>query len=685
AVAGRADEALDDLVGFFVNTLVIRTDLTGDPTFTQILERVREAGLGAYGHQDVPFERLVEELAPTRSLARHPLFQVALTAQNDTRTPVDLPGVRTERYGAGRPAAKFDLDITFGETFDAAGAPAGLHGTLTAAADLFDPESAERIVGRLTRVLAAVTADPHLRPGAVDLLDEEERRKVLTEWNETAADTATGTLPELFEAQVVRTPEAPAVVADGFSVSYGELEVRANRLARLLVAEGVGPESVVAVCMERGVDLVVALLGVLKAGGAYLPVDPAYPADRVTFMLQDAGACCAVTSRTAAGSVPETVPTVVVDDPGTTALLAATADAAVAEHERRTTLLPGHPAYVIYTSGSTGTPKGVVVPHRGAVNLLTVRGWETDGSSRVLQFASVGFDAATWELLMALWTGACLVVAPAEELLPGAGLADVVARHGVTHMLLPPAALGVLEPEELAPVATLFSGGDALSGDLISRWAPGRRFVNAYGPTEASVCVTMAGPLAPGDEPAIGRPNANTQAYVLDASLNPVPVGTAGELYVAGEGLARGYLGRPGLTAERFVAHPFGATGERLYRTGDRVRWTRNGQLAFVGRTDDQVKIRGFRIEPGEVQAAVAAHPSVAQAAVTVSEDEAGEKRLVGYVVPAEPDGESSELADSVRLFVGDRLPGYMVPSGIVVLDALPLSVNGKLDRAALP
>ncbi|MFF5307667.1 amino acid adenylation domain-containing protein [Streptomyces sp. NPDC013161] len=685
AVAGRTDEALDDLVGFFVNTLVMRTDLSGDPTFTQILERVRETGLGAYGHQDVPFERLVEELAPTRSLARHPLFQVALTAQNDARTTVDLPGVRTERYGAGRPAAKFDLDITFGETFDAVGAPAGLRGALTAAADLFDPESAERIAGRLLRVLAAMTADPQLRPRAVDLLDEEERRKVLTEWNDTAADTATGTLPELFEARVVRSPGAPAVVADGFSVSYGELDARANRLARLLVAEGVGPESVVAVCMERGVDLVVALLGVLKAGGAYLPVDPESPAERIAFMLSDAGASCAVTSRAVAGTVPATVPTVVVDDPGTTARLAATADAAVAPHERRTTLLRAHPAYVIYTSGSTGTPKGVVVPHAGAVNLLTVRGWETDGSSRVLQFASVGFDAATWELLMALWSGACLVVAPAEELLPGAGLSDVVARHGVTHMLLPPAALGVLEPEDLAPVSTLFSGGDALSGDLISRWAPGRRFINAYGPTEASVCVTMAGPLSPGDEPTIGGPNANTQAYVLDASLNPVPVGTAGELYVAGEGLARGYLGRPGLTAERFVAHPFGTAGERLYRTGDRVRWTADGQLAFVGRADDQVKIRGFRIEPGEVQAAVAAHPSVAQAAVTVREDAAGEKRLVGYVVPVDPDAARPELADDVRRFVGDRLPGYMVPSAVVVLDALPLSVNGKLDRAALP
>ncbi|MFI6673083.1 amino acid adenylation domain-containing protein, partial [Streptomyces sp. NPDC050481] len=685
AVAGRTDEALDDLVGFFVNTLVIRTDLTGDPTFRQILERVREAGLGAYGHQDVPFERLVEELAPTRSLARHPLFQVALTAQNDARTPVDLPGVRTERYGAGRPAAKFDLDITFGETFDAVGAPAGLRGALTAAADLFDPESAERIAGRLTRVLATVTAGPHLRPRAVDLLDEEERRKVLTEWNDTAADTATGTLPDLFEAQVAHSPGAPAVVGGGFEVTYAELDVRANRLARLLVAEGVGPESVVAVCMERGVDLVVALLGVLKAGGAYLPVDPEAPAERIAFMLADAGASCAVTSRAVAGTVPATVPTVVVDDPGTTARLAATADAAVAEHERRSTLLPAHPAYVIYTSGSTGTPKGVVVPHTGAVNLLTVRGWETDGSSRVLQFASVGFDAATWELLMALWSGARLVVAPAEELLPGAGLADLVARHGVTHMLLPPAALGVLEPEDLAPVSTLFSGGDALSGDLISRWAPGRHFINAYGPTEASVCVTMAGPLAAGDEPTIGGPNANTRAYVLDASLNPVPVGTAGELYVAGEGLARGYLGRPGLTAERFVAHPFGTAGERLYRTGDRVRWTADGQLAFVGRTDDQVKIRGFRIEPGEVQAAVAAHPSVAQAAVTVREDAAGEKRLVGYVVPADPDGDRTELADGVSRFTSDRLPGYMVPSAVVVLDALPLSVNGKLDRAALP
>ncbi|MER6086375.1 amino acid adenylation domain-containing protein, partial [Streptomyces sp. NPDC001833] len=685
AVAGRVDEALDDLVGFFVNTLVMRTDLSGDPTFTDLLERVRGTGLGAYAHQDVPFERLVEELAPARSLARHPLFQVGLTAQTDRGTAVDLPGLRTERHTAGLgAAAKFDLDITVTETFDDLGAPTGLRAALTAAADLFDAESADLIAVRLTRALTALTADPELRTRTLDLLAEDERLRILTEWNDTAAATPAATLPELFEAQVGRTPDAVAVVAGVDEVSYAELDARANRVARLLVAEGVGPESVVAVCMERGVDLVVALLGVLKAGGAYLPIDPAAPADRIAFLLTDAGATCTLTSRTNAGGLPVTGTVIVVDDPGTTAALAATASGVLSPRERRSPLLPEHPAYVIYTSGSTGTPKGVVVPHGGAVNLLTVDGWRTDGDSRVLQFASIGFDAATWELLMSLWSGATLVVAPAEQLLPGAGLAEVVARHAVTHVLLPPAVLGVLTPADLAPVSTLFSGGEALNAELIARWAPERRFVNAYGPSEASVCVTMAGPLAPGDEPVIGGPNANIRAYVLDAWLNPVPAGTPGELYIAGAGLARGYLGRAALTAERFVAHPFGAPGERLYRTGDRVSWTADGRLRYLGRTDDQVKIRGFRIEPGEVRAAVAAHPGVAQAVVTVHDDPSGQRRLVAYVVPVSGTS-AGELADAVSEFVAERLPGYMVPSAIVPLDALPLTVNGKLDRAALP
>ncbi|MFJ5819899.1 amino acid adenylation domain-containing protein [Streptomyces sp. NPDC093108] len=543
------------------------------------------------------------------------------------------------------------------------------------------------VEGLVSGLEEALDGGPDVPLGAVRVLDEDGLRRLLSEWNDTAAEVSGSTLPVLFDAQVARTPDAIALVCDSVELSYSELDARANRLARLLSGRGVGPESVVAVVMERGVGLITALLAVLKAGGAYLPVDPAYPAERIAFTLADAGAALVVSEVSTAPGVPDSgaIPMVLVDDVSVTDELARTDGGALAGHERSGALRPEHPAYVIYTSGSTGTPKGVAVTHAGAVNLVAAGGWDTGAESRVLQFASVGFDAATWELLMALWSGASLVVAPAEELLPGAGLAEVIARHGVTHVLLPPSVLGVLREEDLASVTTLLSGGEALGEELIARYAPGRRFINAYGPTEITVCATMAGPLEPSDEPSIGRPNANTRVYVLDGHLQPVPAGVVGELYIGGAGLARGYLGRAGLSAERFVADPYGAVGTRMYRTGDRVRWTADGQLAFAGRADGQVKIRGFRIEPGEVQAVLATHPALIQTAVMAREDGTGGKRLVAYVVPADRNTGSGELVDVLRRFAGERLPEHMVPAAVVVLDELPLTPNGKVDRKALP
>ncbi|WP_436844325.1 amino acid adenylation domain-containing protein, partial [Streptomyces canus] len=712
AIAGRTDQALDDLVGFFVNTLVIRTDLSGDPTFRELLSRVRATGLSAFEHQDVPFEKLVEELAPSRSLARHPLFQVMLTLQNtDDRAARSLVGAqpqepRTEASAdtdsqVRSAAAKFDIDLTVSELYDADGAPAGLQGALIAAADLFEAESAARLTARWARVLDAVTRNPGLRLGEVGTLGAEERRRVLDEWNDTGAELPPATVPELFEAQVARTPEAVAVVSDGSELSYAELDARANRLARYLVRQGVGPESVVGVAVPRGADAVVALLGVLKAGGAYLPVDPGYPADRIAFLLADAGAVCVLTSSAGTAVLPEPdrVPRVVLDAPELVGELAALDGRCLSDAERVGPLLPGHRAYVIYTSGSTGRPKGVLVEHGSVVNLLSWASEEFSGEelSRVLAATSLSFDVSVFEIFAPLVSGGSIDVV--ADLL---ALADPTADAWSSSLIsaVPSAFSRVLGDGVRGRPRTVVLAGEALSGreaERIREALPGVQVANIYGPTEATVYSASArldGP-ATGGAP-IGTPVARTRAYVLDDRLQPVPIGTVGELHLSGAQLARGYLARPGLTGERFVACPFGGPGERMYRTGDRAKWSADGQLVFVGRADDQVKIRGFRIEPGETQAVVADHPAVAQAAVVAREDTPGDPRLAAYVVPARQGEEPGALArrgedlgtalpEAVRAFVAGQLPAYMVPATVTVLETLPLTSNGKLDRAALP
>nr|WP_267286741.1 non-ribosomal peptide synthetase [Kitasatospora acidiphila] len=690
-IAGRTDEALDDLVGFFINTLVLRTDLSGDPTFDEVLERVREASLGAFAHQDVPFEKLVEELSPARSMARHPLFQVMLTVQNAGSAGLELPGLRVGRVSAGPVFGKFDLDLSLGEAFDAEGGPAGLGGVLLAAADLFDAATAERLGARFVRVLTALVESPAARVATVDVLDPAERRQVVEEWNATAQAVSPATVPQLFAAQVARAPEAIAVEFGDVRLSYAELNARANRLAHRLIGQGVGPESLVAVLADRSVELVVAFLAVWKAGGAYLPIDPSHPAERVAFMLADTRPACVLTTEALERSLAASgLPVLVLDG---NAVGAAEADVPAPADADPTRLLPENAAYVIYTSGSTGRPKGVVVSHAGVASLIRtqVERFAFDSDSRVLQFASVGFDGIVFEVLMALCNGGRLVLGTSQQLLPGPDLAALVDRHQVTHLIAPPAALGAMDPRSLPSLSTVAAVGEALSADVVAQWADGRRFLNGYGPTETTVAAAISAPLRPQEEPTIGTPIVNTRVYLLDASLASVPVGVAGDLYVAGPGLARGYAQRPGLTAERFVASPF-SNGERMYRTGDRARWTANGQLVFAGRVDEQVKIRGFRVELGEVQAVVAEHPGVAQAAVVAREDTPGDTRLVAYLVAAEPavvaeTGEvgGAELAEAVRRHVAERLPQFMVPSAVVVLDALPVTVNGKLDRKALP
>ncbi|MER7490887.1 condensation domain-containing protein, partial [Streptomyces sp. NPDC126497] len=567
AIAGRTDKALHDLVGFFVNTLVIRTDLSGDPTFTEVLDRVRETSFGAFEHQDVPFERLVEELAPARSLARHPLFQVMLTLQNAGPAKLDLSGLKASRMTRGTTAAKFDLEVAAAETFGAGGVPAGMRGVVTAAADIFDEETAHQIARRWVRVLSAVASDPSTRMSSVEILDADERRKVLVDWNDTGVGGSGSTLPELFAAQVVRTPGAVAVVVGDVEVSYAELDARASRLARVLVAEGVGPESLVGLALPRSVELVVSVWAVLKAGAAYVPIDVDYPADRVGFMVGDAGLACVIT---ASGTVfPEvSVPCLVWGDPGFEGRLAGVSGEDVADGERVCSLRVDHPAYVIYTSGSTGRPKGVVISHRSAVGYLRWCGEEYEGLRGVAGLhSSVAFDLTVTSLLGPLLVGGCVRVVGLSE---GVEVREALSGEwGCTFLKVTPSHLALLGElgQGRGLSGDLVVGGEALSGEVVRRWRevnPAARVVNEYGPTEATVgCVTYS--LRPGDAFSaagvpIGSPIANTRVYVLDERLRPVPVGVAGELYVAGAGLARGYVGRPGLTGERFVACPFGGS-----------------------------------------------------------------------------------------------------------------------------
>ncbi|MFF1789686.1 non-ribosomal peptide synthase/polyketide synthase [Kitasatospora sp. NPDC058243] len=631
-IAGRTDEALDELVGFFVNTLVLRTDTSGDPSFTELLGRVRETSLSAYAHQDVPFEHLVEVLNPSRSLAHHPLFQTILAVQNAPMGRFSLPGLEVATYAVATGTAKFDLGVSLVEQFGPAGEPAGIVGAAEYATDLFDRSTVEVLVRRWTLLLEAVTADPDRSIGGIDLLDSDERSRLLERGNATAREVAAVPVPEAFAVQVAATPDALALVSGGAELTYRELNARANRFAHALIARGVGPEQLVAVALPRSVESVVAVLGVLKAGAAYLPVDPSYPAARIAYMLEDAR------------------PVLVVDDP---ALVAEASEASEwPDTDPVVALDVRHPAYVIYTSGSTGRPKGVVVAHGGVASLVAaqIERFAIAPDSRVLQFASPSFDASVSEIFTALLRGAALVLPPAAE--PVAALTD--PGLAVTHATVPPSVLAAL-PEGAVTVSTLVVAGEACPPELVARWAPGRRMVNAYGPTETTVCATMSDPLSPGaGVPPIGRPIANARVYVLDERLRPVPPGVPGELYVAGAGLARGYLNRPALTAGRFVACPFEA-GSRMYRTGDVVRWLGDGQLEYVGRADDQVKVRGFRVEPGEIETALAEHPAVARAAVLAQDD-----RLIGYVVPHQTEARDSALeADHVGEWqdIYDALP----------------------------
>ncbi|MEV8532241.1 amino acid adenylation domain-containing protein [Streptomyces sp. NPDC051211] len=681
-IAARTDDALDELVGFFVNTLVLRTDTSGNPAFTELLDRVRTHDLAAYAHPDLPFERLVELVNPSRSLSRHPLFQVMLAFQESLNAELDLSGLtgRAEIVPLG--LAKFDLALDLVERRGADGLPAGIEGVVEYSADLFDHTTVERFAGHLLRLLESVVADPGRRIGELEILGADERELLLHGWNDTAREVPAATLPELFEAQATRTPDGDAVVFGDTVVSYRELNERANRLAHRLIGLGVGPEQFVALAVPRSVEMVVALLGVVKAGAAYLPIDPGYPADRIEYMLADGDPALVLTTAAVADRLPAGERPVIVLDQDEDGTYPATDPS---DADRTAPLTLDRPGYVIYTSGSTGRPKGVVVSHRG---IASVAGTHVDRlglgpGSRFLLVVSISFDVSMADIVMTLSSGAALVVPGPDQQAVGQELYDLITRYGVTHTDLVAPMLASLPDGDLPTLRGFVVGGEALPADMVERWSPGRTVMQVYGPTETTVVATMSDPLSPAPQaPPIGRPIWNARTHVLDAGLRPVPVGVPGELYIAGSGLARGYWQRPAMTAERFVADPYGPPGSRMYRTGDLVRRRQDGNLEFLGRVDHQVKVRGFRIELGEIETVLARHPGVAAGAVVVSEGAGGVKRLVGYAVPATDAGLDPA---EVRAFLAGALPDYMVPTVVVVLDALPLTPSGKTDRKALP
>jgi amino acid adenylation domain-containing protein/non-ribosomal peptide synthase protein (TIGR01720 family) len=675
-VANRSRLEIEPLIGFFANTLVLRTDLSGDPAFVELAKRVREVVLGAQAHQDLPFEKLVEALQPVRDLSYTPLFQAMFSLQRAHLETVEIPGLGLRRIEIENRYARFDL------TLDMTESEGGLTGSFEYSTDLFDEETIVRMAEHYRTLLEEIAAHPEARLSDLPMLTEAERYQVLVEWNATEAGYPQDRcIHQLFKAQVESDPDRVAVMYEGQQLTYDELNARADQLARHLRRQGIGPDVLVGLCMERSIEMVVGLLGILKAGGAYLPIDPNYPRERIVFMLEDAQVSVLLTQQKLLECLPETQACRVCVDgdfPPDSSFPAA--------GPRLPAPDPQNLAYVLYTSGSTGRPKGVQISHRSAVNFLWAirEQLKPTGQELLLAVTSLSFDIALLELFLPLMVGARVVLAGGETAHDGARLSALLERCGATFMQATPATWRMLlEGGWLGkPGLKALCGGEVLSTELASGLLKrGVVLWNLYGPTETTVwsgihrVTGAAGPIP------IGHPIANTEIYLLDAHLQPVPIGVPGEIYIGGAGLARGYLNRPDLTAERFVPNPFNhGPGSQLYRTGDLGRWRPDGNTEFLGRIDHQVKVRGYRIELGEIEARLAEHPEVREAVVVAREDLPGEKRLVGYVVAGE------EISPgALRDFLRERLPDYMIPSAYVFLEKLPLTPNGKIDRKALP
>ena len=666
-IAGRTRRETEGLIGFFVNTLVLRTDLSGDPSFAEALARVRETAVEAFAHQELPFEKLVEELQPARDLSHNPLFQIAFGLQNaDTGTFTGSDG-RPSHAGGG--TSKFDLTLSVAETAH------GLDAAFEYNTELFDARTIATLARHYEIVLERAVTDPARPIGELLVLEGAERQRLLASC--AGASTGAPTLPSVsgWCERLARTrPDAPAASFAGRTLSWSELNARANRLAHALRAVGITRSSVVAVCLERSLELPVALLGILKSGAVFLPLDPAQPVARIAFMIRDSGARLLITQQSLAASFHDT---------GVLSL--DTAD--LGSHPASDPDDPPRPddlAYLIYTSGSTGEPKGVLVEHRGLCNVADAQRavFALDERSRILQFSSASFDASVYDLLLALGSGGTLVLAPQNAIMPGPPLLQTLREERISCVTIPPSSLAMLPAGTLPDLTTIIAAGEELPPELVARWAPGRRFFNAYGPTEATIWATIAECRDASAVPSVGRPIANTQAYVLDERLEPVPQGVPGELVIGGIGVARGYHGRPDLTAQRFVPDPFRAEpGARLYRTGDRARMLPTGDIQFHGRLDQQVKFRGYRIEPGEIEAALLANPDVRDAVVVPQRTPSGEMRIVAHCVAQE--GTTLDAAE-LRAFARRTVPEYMLPSLFRIAGELPRLPSGKADRNAL-
>ncbi|MEL6930906.1 MAG: amino acid adenylation domain-containing protein, partial [Cyanobacteria bacterium J06600_6] len=687
-IANRNRTEIEDLIGFFTNTLVLRSDLSNCSTFKELLAQIKELTYGAYDHQDLPFEKLVEELQPERDLSYNPLFQAKFRLENLPQ-PIEIPGLTISPLKQTEFAAKLDISLDMYET------TSGLVGGFEYNTDLFKPETISRLIEHFRTLLQGIVDDPDCLVSEIPILTAAEKQQILVDWNDTEVEFQQNLcFHQIFEAQVAKTPDNIALVFQDRELTYAQLNQRSNELADYLSSLIVKPEVRVGICCDRSLEMIIAFLAVLKAGGAYVPLDPAYPQERLDYIVEDSQINILLTQTKHQEQFSNNTLTLINLD--SLQLPNSSAHSA-----------PIHPdnlAYIIYTSGSTGKPKGVLIPHRGLTNLTEhkIRACQVDANSCVLQFFSFSFDASIPEIIMSLGCGAKLCLADKETLLPGEGLLDLLRSQKVTHITMTPSALATLPAAELPDLKMVLVGGEAPSEELIDQWSENRLFINAYGPTEVTVNASMVS-CGNGNpvEPTIS-PSANKQLYICDRNLQLVPIGVIGELHIAGVGLARGYLNRPELTAEKFVPNPFDEGRRRkglvrmqaegrsialpapsapsapsaplLYKTGDLAYYLPNGKIKLLGRIDNQVKIRGFRIEPGEIEILINQHPDVKISVVTPLENNKDDKYLAAYVVP-----KNSELqVSSLRNFLKSRVPGYMIPQSLIILESLPLNPNGK-------